>query len=62
MKRYRYRRTKEFKRREMLTLLRRLEEWESESPGAEDGKVAALIAAYKNHLGKDDPETTTKQP
>lgn len=46
----------------MLTLLRRLEEKQKTPAGAKDKEVGELIAAMKKHLGKDDPETTTKQP
>lgn len=59
----RYRRTKEYRRREMERLLVRLEEWQKTPAGAVDDKeVGELIAAMKKHLGKDDPEATTEKP
>lgn len=58
----RYRRTKEYRRREMERLLVRLEEWQKTPAGANDTEVGELIAAAKKHLGKGDPEATTEKP
>lgn len=57
----RYRRTKEYRKREMERILQRLEEWHKSPAGAVDHEeVGELIAAGKKLLGKDDPEATTK--
>ena len=61
--RYRYRRTKESKKRQMLTLLRRLEEKAKTPAGAKDKEIGQLIAAVKKHLGvKDDDVRQTASP
>lgn len=46
----RYRRTKEFRRREMERLLHRLEEYSQTPEGANDQETAMLLNAVKKHL------------